>query len=87
MNRHPILLCLLALGLAGCGQSPEPPTQPAPSAPPPKAVPAKAEPSAVQTVVNGLTGKTAVDQGLRARDQIKAISAREQRDRDDAMQP
>lgn len=87
MKRHLSVTCLLAMGLAGCGQSPEPPTQPAPSAPPPKVAPAKVEPSAVQTVVNGLTGKTAVDQGLRARDEIKAISAKEQRDLNEALQP
>lgn len=66
-----------AVLLAGCGKREE--TSP----PPPKA------PSAVgQTVkdaVDGFTGKTAVDAGRKAQDQIRKISAEHNQELDETM--
>jgi hypothetical protein len=78
------LAMLICGGLLGCGQAPEP--QPESKAPPPPA-PKAAEASVVKTVVDGFTGKAAVEQGKRASEQIKAISAMEQRDLQEALQP
>jgi hypothetical protein len=63
MRRYAMLvLCGL---LAGCGER--------------SAAPLRAAPSpAGRSVLEGLTGKTAVDAGLRARDQVRTVSSQEQ---------
>lgn len=64
----------------GCGRAPkqEPVTAP-PSVP--------AEKGSLQTAVEGFTGKIAVDQGLKAKEQIKATSEKENRAIDEVMKP
>ncbi len=52
--------------LAGCGKESQPGT------PPPQTK--VEEKSTAQTPIEGFTGKTAVDAGMRARDQIKVIN-------------
>jgi len=79
MNRCWCMLALLAA--AGCGQG----SSPASRAP---ATPVTNEPpqSAVGAVVDGLTGKTAVDAGKRARIQIDKASKQENNAINEAMQ-
>jgi hypothetical protein len=60
-------LTLILIALAGCGK--------APASKPENVPPAPSEKSTFQTAVDGFTGKTAVDAGQRAKDQIKAASA------------
>lgn len=69
----------LTLALTGCGKQ----ETPAP-AKPPVATPAPAEKGTIQTAVEGFTGKTAVDAGVRARDQIKAASETRSRNMEDS---
>jgi hypothetical protein len=57
----------LLIALAGCGKDPEAKPKATPTTPPEK--------STLQTAVDGFTGKTAVDAGQRAKEQIKAASA------------
>lgn len=83
MRRTLLWSVLLCIGASGCGRAPEKPAETTPPATPP----VTSQPSAVRTVVEGITGKTAVDQGIQARERIKAISAREQRDLNEALQP
>jgi hypothetical protein len=68
-----IALVALGLTLSGCGK---PETQPT-GTPPGK--------GAVQTVVDGFTGKTYVEAGLRAKEQIKVANEKEIKDRNEAM--
>jgi hypothetical protein len=68
-----IALVALGLTLTGCGK---PETKPA-GAPPEKGT--------VQTAVEGFTGKTYVDAGLRAKEQIKVANEKEIKDRNEAM--
>lgn len=79
-----IWFAVLAAVAVGCGRG----TAPTPQTPPPTPV-AQQETakSSVQTVVNGLTGKTAVEAGKRARGQIDKIGTQEQHDINEAMQP
>ena len=56
-----LLLAAIAI-LAGCSPAPKPETKP--------------KESTTSTVLNGITGKTAVDAGKRTRNQIEAISAK-----------
>ncbi len=78
-------LILVALTLTvGCGRSPAPSGEPAKAT---SATETSAPPkSAVSTVVDGLTGKTAVDAGRKARAQLEQIGKREQEDLTQAMQ-
>ncbi len=69
-----LLLTVAAMTLTGCGK-PNPKTS---SAPPEKGT--------LQTAVEGFTGKTAVDYGLKAKEQIKKINEKEIQDRNEAMQ-
>ena len=71
-----LLLAMVAsgLGLTGCGK---PETKTASSPP---------EKGTVQTAVEGFTGKTAVDYGLKAKEQIKKANEKELRDRNEAME-
>lgn len=65
------LIIPVIMALAGCGK----PEAPAPAAVQPRSeAPAPAEKGTIQTAVEGFTGKTAVDAGMRARDQIKKAS-------------
>jgi hypothetical protein len=70
------ILPMLAVGIicSGCG-NPESETVTPP--------PGKGN---VQTAVEGFTGKTAVDCGLKAKEQIKKANEAEMRDRTEAMQ-
>lgn len=64
----------LACGVAcvsGCGDGAKP------AVPQPKAPEQK---STARTVVEGVTGKAAVDQGLKARDQLHAVDAQRRAD-------
>jgi len=54
------------IAMAGCGKPPSPVPEKAPAAPAGK--------GSIQTAVEGFTGKTAVDAGMWARDQIKKAS-------------
>jgi len=69
-----IVLGAAAAGLTGCGK----PDAQSTATPPEKGT--------VQTAVEGFTGKTAVDAGLRAKEQIKKANEKEMQDRTDAMQ-
>ncbi len=75
MKVLPVLLC--AALLAGCRRRNEE-KRPAPSP--------DGTRSAVQTVVEGVTGKTAVRSAKKARGEIEAASAQRNRDIEDAMQ-
>ncbi|MEI8140782.1 MAG: hypothetical protein WCI03_13060 [bacterium] len=68
-----IAIAACGLVLTGCGKN-EPKTASLP------------EKGTVQTAVEGFTGKTYVDASLRAKEQIKKASEKEQRDRDEALQ-
>lgn len=68
------LFCAAMAGLTGCGKSGEP----QPTATPP-------EKGTLQTAVEGFTGKTAVDYGLKAKEQIKAASDAQARDRNEVI--
>lgn len=72
----------MTLALTGCGKQ-EPPAPATPPAATPVAAPAPAEKGTIQTAVEGFTGKTAVDAGVRARDQIKAASETRNRNMED----
>ncbi len=75
LSKLPMLLtAVLAMGLAGCGK---PATQ-TPGTPPEK--------STAQTAIDGFTGKTAVDAGLRAKEQIKKASEAQMKDREEILQ-
>ena len=71
MKTHLTPLILIApaiMILTGCGKVPEPnPVSPPATNPPP-------EKSTAQTAIDGFTGKTAVDAGMRARSQIQDIA-------------
>lgn len=79
-------MLLLVLAVAGCGQPPTPPP-PSPATNGIPVAPPEPSKSAVGTVIDGLTGKTAVDAGKRARSEIDRIGKQEQKDVADAMQP
>lgn len=64
--------------LCGCGKVPE-------AKSPEPATNSSAEESSAQTVVKGFTGKIAVDQGIRAKDQINAIKESRKKDREEVM--
>lgn len=72
---------MTALIAAGCGRGPAP-------APQPPATAATNEPpkSTVSTVVEGLTGKTAIDAGKRARLQLDNVRTQENNAINEAMQ-
>ena len=71
MIRLFLLLTVTCLMLSGCGQDTS------------KRTPAtKKQPSTAQQALEGVTGKTAVDTGERAKDKIRQISAEEQAERD-----
>lgn len=74
LNLVLIATAAFGLGLTGCSKA-----EPQPAGTPP-------EKGTVQTAVEGFTGKTYVDAGLRAKEQVKQASEKEQRDRDEALQ-
>lgn len=77
--------CAAAAGLllaAGCGQSP-----PAPQPPPAAQAQPEKDKSAVETVVDGITGKTAVEAGKKARSQLEQIGKQEQGAVDEILKP
>jgi len=69
-----MLMFAFELILTGCGKSE------------PKNTTTPAEKGTLQTAVEGFTGKTAVDYGLKAKEQIKKASEKETQDRNEAMQ-
>jgi hypothetical protein len=69
-----IAIVALGLPLSGCGK---PETTPAGTPP---------EKGTLQTAVEGFTGKTAIDYGLKAKEQIKKANEKEIRDRNEAME-
>jgi hypothetical protein len=95
-----LLLTAVLCGALGCGKAPTPektaaqPAPPAPvqsSQPAPASQPAEpaapAQPSSMQTIVDGFTGRGAIKQGKAATETIKAVSAKEQGDLEDALKP
>ena len=72
----------LGLGLAGCGQPPAAPGPGSATNAPATAAPAQSDASAV---IDGLTGKMAVDAGQRAKAKIRDINQKEQKDLDDVL--
>ena len=81
MRRVPAFAIMTAVAMAGCGRpSPEPQA-------PPAAAGREPARSSVGTVIDGLTGKTAVDAGKRARTQIEKIGKQEQHDVNEVLQP
>lgn len=79
---------IMAVMVFGCGRSPAPPPQ-TPSAvrdAQPVTQP-EAPKSSVSAAIDGITGKTAVEAGKRARVQIEKVGAQEQHDINEAMQP
>ncbi len=78
--RHSIIwntaLTLALLLSPGCGRSGSEPPPPPPAAAPTNAPAAK---STARTVIDGFTGKTAVEAGLKAKKEDKEIDAKEQR--------
>ena len=80
MKTHPVLtlLAISFIGIVcGCGKPPSNTPATPPTTPPEKGT--------MQTAVEGFTGKTAVDQGLKAKDQIKAIKAKRDSDQGEIM--
>lgn len=67
-----LLALPIVMTLAGCGKEPQPGT------PPPQTK--ASEKSTAQTAIEGFTGKTAIDAGTRARDQIKVIQEKKKED-------
>jgi hypothetical protein len=70
-------VALPVLIYAGCPRTPEPKKAAAPPPPAPK--------SASQTLIDGFTGRTAVESGKRARGKIKEISAERDKDLKEAL--
>jgi len=70
--RIAVLLATLALFVAGCG--------PAAPAKGPAAAEAPKEPSTAQTMIDGVTGRTAVRQGKKAQETIEKVSAQKNAD-------
>ncbi len=72
-------IAIALLGLAGCAPV-EKMTAPAPAVSNPPPVPAAQEKSTARQVVEGFTGKTAVDAGQRTMNRVKAIDAQRRQD-------
>lgn len=68
-------LALCSVFMVGCGDAPKP------AAPVPGAEKKVTEQkTTAQTVIEGITGKTAVDQGVKARDKLHAIDLQHRKD-------
>ena len=77
-----LALTVLSALLAGCGPAAGPSsTPPAAASTNPPAV------STAETLINGFTGKTAVDAGKRAKATLEAVHKKEQHDVEEALQP
>jgi hypothetical protein len=76
--RLTMMVWIGALSLAGCGGSERPA---APSATPTNAAPQK---STAREAIEGFTGKTAVDAGMRAKAKLQKIDAERQKDAEEA---
>jgi hypothetical protein len=82
-----------AVLLAGCGGGSEKPASAPPPPPPPPAAPAAqpapaptnapAPKSTAQGIIEDMAGKTAIDQGRKAQDKIRAISEQRNKDLDE----
>lgn len=70
----PLLLTLLLTMAGGCSRNAQQAKAPPPPAPPP------AEKSNVDTLVDGLTGRTAVQAGARARASVNDVNAKREAD-------
>ena len=83
-----LVLASIVLVSGGCGKKETltPPATSTPVAAAPAAPAATPEKSTMATAIDGFTGKTSVDAGMRAKAQIKAASEKEKRDRDEALQ-
>ena len=77
-------LSIMVVAAVGCDRNPAPTPRTPPAAP---AMKQETPKSSVGTVIDGLTGKTAVEAGKRAHGQIEKIGSQEQRDINEAMQP
>lgn len=64
-----------AVPAAAAPKPPPPPPSVAPPAPPPPAAPPQV--SATQKTIEGLTGRTTVNAGLRTKEKVRAIDAKE----------
>lgn len=65
-------LALCSAFLAGCND--------ASKSPAPAPVSGQKAPATAQTVIEGVTGKAAVDQGLSARDKLRAVDTQRRKD-------
>ena len=74
-----MLIPLLIVLLAGCGKNQ------GTSAPAPAKQGSTNEKSTLQTVVDGFTGKTAVDAGQRAKRQLQEVSRKENQELEEAL--
>ncbi len=72
--RSSILLLLVATLIAGCAKSEAPKSE------------AKPAPSSAQTLINGFTGRTAVNAGKKAREDLTRISEKRNADLEAAME-
>ena len=63
-------LALCCACLAGCNDASKPPVP----------VPAADQKTTARTFIEGVTGKTAVDQGLSARDKLRAVDTQRRKD-------
>lgn len=85
-----VIMTALCGALLGCNRSQETGTEaPTPATAAPAPAPAAAAPAAkastMETIVDGFTGKAVIQKGNETRDKVKAISAKEQADLDEAM--
>jgi PBP1b-binding outer membrane lipoprotein LpoB len=84
MMRRMLTVAALAMLLAGCRQSGPDTASPQPGPELTNAVPAK---TTAQEVINGLTGKTAVDAGMKTKERIKNIREKADKDVQEVLQP
>ena len=73
----------LALG-AGCGRSPQPTNTSPHATPATNPAPAK---TTVQEVIDGFTGKTAIDAGMRVKQKVETIRNKAEKDIEEALKP
>lgn len=81
-----LIALLMATAIIGCGKCEKPATG-APNSVKTEEAKPKLQPTQVtaRQVVEGMTGKTAVDQGRKAQDKIRAVSASENKSLNEVM--